>query len=320
MSEITQTRKQKAKAITQETRLGASFSLISCGPTNYNVDWQKALQSTLDLGIRRFRMMTYWNLCESVQGTYNFTDVDKQLEIVEKAGGKVTLTIGMRQPRWPETHIPDWTNGMAHDQVEQLYLKYHTAVVNRYKDSSVVDSWQLENEFWLRSFGEHFDFSRTRLEKEFQIIRELNPERPIIMSLAQIVSLPLFKPTPDIYATSVYRNIYNSSQKKYTYTWAKPWVYRLKRFLIRLTKRRDLVIHELQAEPWGPQANWEMSKEEQFKSMNPEQIKLAVQYAQDTGISYMDLWGAEWWYWFSLQPYGDDSLQQIVAELVKKYD
>jgi hypothetical protein len=259
--------------------------------------------------------MSYWNQIEKRRGVYNFRDLDKQIEIIKKSGGRVSLSIGMKQPRWPETHVPNWTTGLQVAEITQRYIDFHRAVIERYKDEGSIESWQLENEFWLRTFGVNIDFSRSRLIKEFNLLRELDPERPIIMSLARVVSLPLRRPTPDIYGTSMYRVIYNSKKDSYTKTWAKPWVYRLKRTLIKLVKRRGLVVHELQAEPWGPKANWEMSTKEQYESINPSQIKKAVSYAKQSGISYIDMWGAEWWYWRQ-KNHNDNKPSKIVAAIV----
>ncbi len=173
---------------------------------------EKALESTIRLGIKRFRIMSYWNIYEPEQGNIDFTQLDQQIAILKKNNCRATLTIGMRQPRWPETHIPEWAKQLTHDETVAAYMIFHQAVIERYKDEEIIESWQLENEFWLRSFGINFDYSRKRLVEEFNMIRELDPERPIIMSTAQFLSLPLFRPTPDIFATSIYRVIYNNKK------------------------------------------------------------------------------------------------------------
>lgn len=278
---------------------------------------EQALQSTIDLGISRFRIMSYWNIYEPTKGNIDFTLLDKQIAILKANNCTATLTIGMRQPRWPETHIPQWASKLNREQTIEAYIIFHKTVIERYKNEPIVQSWQLENEFWLRSFGINFGYSRKRLVREFNIIRELDPERPIIMSTAKFLSLPLLRPTPDIYATSIYRVIYNDSKQKYTTTWISPWMHTIKSFLIRITKRRGYINHELQTEPWGPKANWEMTIAEQDKSMNPENIKKAVQYANDAGMSYKDLWGAEWWYWRKTK-FNDPSLQDTVKKLASK--
>ena len=135
------------------------------------------------------------------------------------------------------------------------------------------------------------------------------------MSLANTLSLPFGAPKPDIFATSMYRNLYDKGQ--YRGTHFKPWYYKLRRSLIKLLSRRDFIIHELQTEPWGPQANWLMSDEEQAKSMNAEQINAALTYAQKTGIGYIDIWGAEWWFWRKTAR-NDTSLVAVLQDIHPK--
>lgn len=307
-------RDSRVRDIVEDSRLGVSFSVKEC--EHYGVEWKQALEHTLELGFRRFRLMSYWDLHEPTQGEIDFSLLKEQIEIVKQAGGTVTLAIGMRQPRWPETHIPSWAKTMPKQAAKEAYMLFHEAVIKTFKNEEAVLSWQLENEFWLRSFGESFDFDRARLKQEFGMIRELNPQRPIIISTAKVISIPLFAPSPDIYATSVYRNIYNASKQKYTHTWIRPWVYRIRRWLTLALKRRETVVHELQTEPWGPKANWEMTTEEQFKSMNCEQIAEAVHYAQNTSMQYIDMWGAEWWYWRH-KKFHDGEISATIKKLVE---
>jgi len=310
------TRKERAKKITQSDDLGVSFSLLAC--KDYDIDWRDTLQYAINLGFKRFRLMSYWKVIEEKKGIYDFNDLDEQISIIKKAGGRVSLAIGMRQPRWPETHIPQWSKAQSTAAITTHYIAFHKTVIDRYKNEPTIESWQLENEFWLRSFGEHVDFSRKRLMKEFNILRELNPDRPITMTLAKVISLPLRRPTPDIYGTSMYRIIYNNDKKKYTYTWARPWVYRIKRYLIKLLKNRELLVHELQTEPWGPKANWEMTLEEQYQSIDSAQISKAILYAQKSGIKRIDMWGLEWWYWLYSTHEVSILPEEITAVLQKK--
>jgi hypothetical protein len=285
--------RQKVKAIIQSTDVGVSFSIKNC--REYGIDWELALADTLALGFKRFRLMSYWDEHEQEQGIRDFSALKRQINNITNSGGRVTLCLGMRQPRWPETHIPAWAKLLSTDETAAAYLDYQQAVIEAFKNEPCIESWQLENEFWLKSFGEHFDFSRDRLKKEFNQVRLLDPARPIIMSLSDTLGIPIGQPKPDIYATSVYRNIYTNGQ--YITTKTKPWYYGLRGHIISLITRRPFIIHELQTEPWGPQANWLMTDEEQAKSMNAQQIQAALEYAHKTGISYIDIWGAEWWFW-----------------------
>src|SRR6056297_1239166 len=131
MSSSGQIRKIRASGIAASTDLGVSFSLIAC--REYGINWRDALQSTIDLGFKRFRLMSYWSEHERERGTYDFSEIDEQLAVIKKAGGRVSLCIGMRQPRWPETHLPDWTERMSEEDMTNCYLKYHRTVIERYK-------------------------------------------------------------------------------------------------------------------------------------------------------------------------------------------
>jgi hypothetical protein len=288
-----QIRKQRTHAIKNDSRLGVSFSVQLCA--NYQISWQSCLQALIDLGIQRFRIMSYWDEYEQIEGNYDFTSLDQQLQMLAKAGATATLCIGIRQPRWPESHVPQWALSLDEEARTTAYLAYHQAVIDRYKSSLVVESWQLENEFWNRGFGLNNNFSRKRLITEFKMLRSSDPERPIIMSLGNTVGLPLFAPKPDLFGTTIYLVQYENG--RYSRSKYKPWYFKLRALLVRVIGLRSLIIHELQAEPWGPESNWDMSDSEQAQSMNPEQLQTNVAFAKQTGITYADLWGGEWWYW-----------------------
>jgi hypothetical protein len=288
-----QIRKARADAIKHDTRLGVSFSVQIC--QNYQIDWKACLQALIDLGIQRFRIMSYWDEYEPVQGIYDFSVLDQQLELLSSAGATATLCIGIRQPRWPESHIPSWALILDEDNREAAYLSYHQTVIDRYLGSPTIESWQLENEFWNKGFGLNNTFSRKRLVREFNTLRLSDPETPIIMSLGNTTGLPLFAPKPDLFSTTIYLMQYQDG--RYTKSKYKPWYFKLRRVLVRLVGLRSLVIHELQAEPWGPVSTWDMNDAEQAMTMNSYQLKINVQFARNTGIAYMDLWGGEWWYW-----------------------
>ncbi|MCA9347419.1 beta-galactosidase [Candidatus Saccharibacteria bacterium] len=303
--------KQEVSKIRNEIRLGVSFSVKTC--KDYSLDWQACLDGLLDAGFQRFRIMSYWDLHEPEQGVYDFSLLDSQLEIITKAGAEATLCIGMRQPRWPETHIPAWALELEIEDRRSAYLAYHRLIIERYKNYHCIQSWQLENEFWNKGFGQNNDFSRSRLKEEFSVLRALDPNRPIIMSLGNTVGLPIFAPKPDLFGTTMYLVQYENG--RYSHTKFKPWYFALRRILVRIFGWRDLLIHELQAEPWGPKANWEMDDQEQALSMNSDQLKRCVQFAKDSGMKYMDLWGGEWWYWRKTTR-GDHELWATVKSLV----
>lgn len=252
--------------------------------------------------------MSYWNEHEKEQGSYDFSSLDAQIQRIAQAGGDITLCLGARQPRWPENHWPDWAWRLPKLERTHALLAYLRAVVERYKGQPAIISWQLENEALLKAFGERPEVDRNRLRQEFQLVKELDPARPIIMTTSTSWGIPLRQPIPDIVGFSFYQIVHNKG--KYSKSFHKPWLGRLRASSIQLIWRRPCFIHELQLEPWGPKNIWEMSVEEQNKSMNSGQVKTNIRLAKKTNLYPIDLWGGEWWYWRYLQ--GDDSIWQAV--------
>lgn len=273
---------------------GVTFSSKQC--RNFKINETDCLDFLItEMGFRRFRVMSYWDEHEKVRGKYNFTILDNQVKKIEKAGGVMTFCLGARQPRWPESHYPNWALELIEQERYEALYSYMTTVVERYKDHKSIISWQLENEALNRSFGTNGDFNRKRLIHEFKLIKKLDPARPIIMSTSNTWGVPLRHPRPDQFGFTFYRTQYHGT----AYTTSKlPWQwYKLRSATISLVARRTSFIHELQAEPWGPQAIWEMSDSEQARSMNHDQLKENIQLAKRTGLYPIDLWGGEWWYW-----------------------
>jgi hypothetical protein len=274
--------------------LGSSFS------TKYarelSIEPKTCLSATLhDLGIRRLRLMSYWDIHEANQGIYDFKELDWQFALASKYKAEVTLAIGLRQPRWPESHWPSWARNLSEEDWQKALLNFMEAVVRRFKDHPCLISWQLENEALLKTFGEYGNFDRKRLKKEFNLVKTLDPHHPIIMSMSDSWGFPFFEPKPDIYAFSIYRYFYDRG--RYRHSTRSPLFYRFRAFLIRIIKRRPVFIHELQAEPWGPHGTVRLSLDEQYESMNLERVKEAVNFAKSTNLLPADLWGLEWWYY-----------------------
>ncbi len=259
------------------------------------MDPQACLIAALDdLGIRRFRLMGPWDLIEPKPGKYDFKDLDWQMQHVAKRGGEVSLTLGLRQPHHPECHLPQWARELAHDAWEAALLAFIKVVVNRYKDNKTVVSWQLENEALNDDFGQCVDFDKERLERELQLVKQLD-DRPVIMSLKNHWSWSAPGPVPDIYATSIYLRIHHKGKLRNHII--PPWYQRLRAQYFQLRYKRPFFIHELQAEPWCPRGTQHAPIKEQDLSMNPKQFRYAISYALRTGITPIDLWGLEWWYY-----------------------
>lgn len=279
-------------------RRGASFSVPYA--QYLGLEPKDCLKAAItDLGIKRFRLMSYWNRLEPKQGKYDFRELDWQIDMAEKYGAEVTLCLGLRQPRWPENHWPDWALALPEDEWQAALLIFIEQVVKRYQKRDVIVSYQLENEALNRSFGENGNFDRERLKREFELVKALDPYHPVIMTTSNSWGIPLFGPRPDLYGFSLYRFMYQNG--KYTRTRLSPWFFRARAGLIRLLQWRRAYIHELQAEPWGPKGVPEMTIKEQFKSMSPLHVEEAVKFAEETNLYPIDIWGLEWWYWLKIK-------------------
>ena len=263
-----------------------------------------------DLGIRRFRLVSYWNIHEPAPGQYDFSELDWQFDKVEQAGGTVSLALGLRQPRWPECHWPEWAKHLPKEQWRQELNQYMGAVIQRYKDRPSLQSYQLENEYFLDVFGECPDHERERLVDEFNYVRSQDPTRPIVVSRSNNAtpSWPVGSPRADIIGASIYKRVWDRTVTKRYFEYPYPaWFYAFLAGGAELTTGRDTIIHELQTEAWPPTGIKDATIEEQDKSLPAEDLADRIQYGVDTGIRTIDLWGVEWWYWRKVK-FNDPSL------------
>ena len=280
---------------------GVSFSVKYA--QELGVDWKANFTALLDdMKIRNYRLMSYWDMVEPEQGKFNFVELDWQMNEAAKRGARVSLAVGMRQPRWPECHKPIWVGQMGRAERDNAIIAFNTAVVQRYKNHPALDSYQLENEAVNSWFGECTpeDIDQKRLVREFDAIKRIDQEHPVYMSLSDQHGLPLNEPVPDKYGYSVYRIVWNDKTGpfKFYVTYPTPvWYHRLRALWIKTFKDRDVFIHELQIEPWGPVATVQLSLEEQNRSMGEKQIKQNVSFARKIGKPDIYTWGGEWWYW-----------------------
>ena len=312
------TRYQKRRALkkvpagTIDSRyFGVSFSLKQC--RDFKIDPTDTLNFLLnDMGFRRFRLMSYWNEHEKKQNNYNFTALDEQIAHIEKHDGVITMCLGVRQPRWPESHWPDWALQLPKVDRNHALQKYISVVVNRYKTRRTIISWQLENEALNRGFGSNGDFDRKRLRAEYDLVKKLDPKRPVIMSTSNTFGIPLRCPRPDRFGFTLYGVQFEN--RAYQYSKIPSWWYRARRDIIKIFTDKNSFIHELQAEPWGPKAIWEMSIEEQDESMSHAQIKENIQTGKQSQLYPIDLWGGEWWYWRHLK--NDTSTPEYIHGLL----
>lgn len=296
-------------------KMGASF--IPAYAESLGLNAEETMDAMIgELGVHHFRLVSYWNQLEPTPGQYNFELLDWQFEKIEQAGGTITLSVGMRQPRWPECHIPTWATEVSDEQRNQHLNDFIAAVVNRYKNSPSLQSYQLENEFLLHQFGECSKITPEQVIAEMAVIKRIDPVRPVIISRSNNFPLiPLREPVPDQYAISVYRRVWDTNTDRYFQYPFPAWYYAFLAGMQKIVHGKDSILHELQAEAWPPngQSITETNLEEQNKSLNPERLKATFQFGRDTGLREVYLWGAEYWYYRKVK-LNDQSLWQIATQ------
>jgi hypothetical protein len=269
-----------------------------------------------DVGVRHFRLVSYWDRMEPYPGVYDFNQLDWQFKKAEQAGATITLSVGLRQPRWPECHQPRWTEDQTQSQWQPELEQFMTAVVNRYRGSPALDSYQVENEFFLRGFGTCTNFDRNRLISEFNLVKRLDPDHKVIISRSNnAIGWPVNEPTPDEYGISIYKRVWSPWVDRYMEYPYPAWYYGFVGGWEKLMTGRDLMIHELQAEAWPPngQPYQVTSLEEQNKSFSAEIFRDRIEFARGTGLREMYLWGGEYWYYRKVMLH-DPSLWNVARD------
>lgn len=299
--------------------LGVSFSTKYAA--ELEVDWKDNFTALLDdLEFRNFRLMSHWDDIEPENNQYHFEDLDWQMDEAAKRGAKVNLAIGERQPRWPECHVPSWTDPRNTQSYNEELMQFLTVVVDRYKDHPALEQYQLENEIFNDFFGDCVKVDRDRVRDEFEIVKSIDPIHPVSINVASQEGFPpLREPIGDKIGFSVYRVANGDFFGKniYFYMPYPPIYHSLRAGFVELLHGTPTFIHELQTEPWGPVATKDLTTEEQNKSMSTEQIVKNVNFGIDTGIREMYLWGGEWWYW-RMTEFDDNSQWETVRGLLEE--
>lgn len=296
-------------------QMGVSF--IPAYADSLGVDPKETMDGLLDIGVRHFRLVSYWNQIEPVQGNYDFSQLDWQFKKAESENAKITLTLGLRQPRWPECHMPDWAKDQPKSQWQPELEKFIAATVVRYKNSPSLDKYQLENEYFLKGFGICTDFSRDRLVSEYNLVKKLDPKHQVIVSRSNnALGFPVGQPQPDEFGISVYKRVWDAGVTRRYLEYPYPaWFYSYIAGVQKIFNHRDMRISELQAEAWSPhgQPLTQISLDEQNKSLNAKRLEDRFKYGQATGMREIDLWGAEYWY-YRLKVLNDPSLWNVAKQ------
>lgn len=252
-----------------------------------------------DLKVKNIKISVHWDKLqpESLYD-YKFEDIDWQVREAEKRNVKVVLAIGMKVPRWPECHLPQWVINQTKQEQQDGVLRMITALVERYKNSPAISGWQVENEPFLK-FGACPWYDENFFKKEIALVKDLDSTKPVIITDSGEFSLWLKPATldTDIVGVTTYKRVWQENLRFY-FDYAFPAVYYQRRAeLVKIFFGKKVIGTELQAEAWCPNSIINASLEEQNRTMSLEKFKEMVTFAKNTGFDTIYFWGGEWWYW-----------------------
>jgi hypothetical protein len=307
----------------QPVQIGATF--ISDYASYLEVDPQETLQAIItDLGVKHLRLVSYWDKIEEQPGHYDYSDLDWQFKMAEQYNIKVSLAVGLRQPRWPECHMPEWALKQNKSEWYPALKAFMTKTIERYRTSPVLESYQLENEFFLTVFGECKDFDRDRLVDEANLVRQLDSSHKLIITRSNnALGLPIGEPTPDEFGVSVYKRVWDKTVTKRYFEYPLPaWFYATLAGAGKIITGKDMIVHELQAEAWTPEGFKikDAPIDELYKSMNPQRLHDRFLYGEATGMKQMDLWGVEWWYQMKVRRNAPELWETAKFEVAQNYN
>jgi len=288
----------KAPKQKNATEWGVNFSQMQADALG--LDWKETYSSVLDdLGVKNIKLLTQWDKIEQQKDDYFFDDIDWQIEQARFKSAKIIYVVGMKSGRWPECHIPDWAKNLSKEEQQTEILKYIETVILRYKDNDAIVMWQVENEP-LFKFGQCPWYDKNFLKKEVELVKKLDPKRQIIVSDSGEQSTWFgASEIGDMVGVTMYRKVWAGTEKFGFYASfpLPPVHYWRKAQIIKKIFNKEVMCVELQAEPWASELFYDVPIEEQEKTMNLEQFKKNIKYAEDTGLKGFYFWGVEWWYW-----------------------
>jgi len=262
------------------------------------LDWRETYLAIInDLRPEYLRLPVYWQDVEPEPGKFDFSDYDWMVSEAEKNDIKLVLVIGRKTPRWPECNLPDWVNKSNLDSQKAPVINLVARIVEHYRDKPNLYAWQVENEPFL-NFGECPLMGGDFLDKEISQVRSLDPNHPIVVTdSGELSAWVQAAKRADIFGTTMYLIVHSQKVGYWEYH-LPPRFFWIKANIVQLLyPGKPIIVSELQAEPWGPNLLYDITVEEQMKTMNFAQLQKNIEYAKLVGFPDIYLWGAEWWWW-----------------------
>ena len=291
------------------TRFGITYSTTYAG--SLGLDVKQAYADLIEkLGVRFVRLPVYWPDIEPKKDQYEWSQLDDLVHYSELHKVKLTLVVGSKVPRWPECYVPNWAQTMSEEDQQSETLQMIQSVVERYKNSSAVERWQVENEPFF-PFGVCEQISDENLTEQINLVHKLDT-RPIQLTAGgEIEPWRTVAEHADILGISLYRKTWNKTVGYFEYP-LTPEFYAFRASLLS-DLHKKVIVSELQAEPWFSESIKQKPLEYWYQAFSEQDFKDHIQFAKELQFSEAYLWGAEWWEYMRL--HGDNRLWNVAADL-----
>ncbi len=281
---------------------GVTFSIERA--KELGLDWKKAYADTLtELQPQYIRLSAPWNEIEPKRGQFVWTDTDWLLDEAAKHDTKVLLSVGQKTPRWPECRWPQWATLLTTEERRTALVNYVKGTTEHYRAHPALELWQVENEPFLPfEFGECALFDVNAVQDEVAAVRSLDATHKIMMTdSGELGSWREALGAGDVFGTTLYRVVNFPNGWPMYYDWVPPKLFAFAAWL-RGTSAADIMIAELQAEPWFTNATaLTLSAEDQIKKFSVERLKRHAWVAEHIGSPRAYWWGTEWWYFMKVK-------------------
>jgi hypothetical protein len=159
------------------------------------LDAHTSLDVLLAYPFQLVRLGSYWNRIEPEPGRFITTELDRQIDAVERAGKQIILCVGpLKTFSYPEFFVPPQylprpfpersrIKPDAYPELIQAATDMICRLVERYRSRQSIVAWQLEHEAVDPLGREHsWRLDSAFVEQEFAALRGADPVRPIMMN------------------------------------------------------------------------------------------------------------------------------------------
>jgi hypothetical protein len=303
------------------TTIGVSFTRWRA--ESLGLDYQRTFSRICAMGFDLVRLSASWREIDE----FGYQHLDWLMAETERTGQQVLLTVGMKALGWPEFYLPPrlergapFSSDLARGQLGATTLAFVRDVVLRYRSSSCLAAWQIENEPFNRSGPHAWWIGRHMVGAEARLVRSLDPRPVAVTTFAHFnqgmdrassrfqsrwmrrlgLDLPAEREAlatlrrDDILGLDVYRAIgwwrtqeepevarAEEDQMDHVRAWQR----------IAREQGKRLWITEAQAEPWEASAR---TRDNPLSVQPSDMVDLAARLT-DLEVAALLLWGCEYW-------------------------